>query len=272
MHARDRYLAVTVILLCAVLFCYGCEARVPDEPQGGLDTPLAKIDGKFITVGDMLEHPGAMDLVEELIYEELVKMKGAELGLSVSDQAVLDVMQPYVEQAGGRAAFLEQQRKMGMTYEKIIENGKLSLLQDAIVESMVQEPTYDEVVDFLDTEYGAKVLTKTADQLGKAVEDVTVEEAYDNAASMLRDMRKYKVLQDGTLHEVLPQGHEVVNLLLATAFDDPEGDAWVAASPEPVAPQEDTLTEGGDEGDSGDVDALQEGASENEHELELNGE
>jgi hypothetical protein len=209
----------------------GCNQQATGEVPKGLETPIAKVDGEFITVADLLEHPGAQDLVDELIYERLVTAKANEMGLDVTEEMVLSAMEPYIVRAGGRMPYLERQREMGMTYDKMIQHGKLSLFQDMILDDMIEEPVYDDVVEFLETQYGEEILRQKAEELGKPVEDVTVEEAYDDAVMVLQALRKRKVLEERTLDETLPVGHEVVNLLRAALLNDPRGDEWAAADP-----------------------------------------
>jgi hypothetical protein len=244
---NTRDVIILAALAAAAVFAggaMGCGAQQAADVPTGLDTPLAIVDNEYITVRDLLDHPGAQELVDELVYERLVLKKAEEMGLEVTEEMVLAVMEPYVSRAGGRAPFMDMQRKAGMTYEKIILHGRLGLLQEQIVEGLIEKPTYDEVVEFLETPDAAELLAQKGIELGKSAEDVTVEDVFDDAVKWLEDYRKWKVAKEGTLEQMLPSGHEVANLLRATALDDPKGDAWVAADPSVAQAEEGEALEG----------------------------
>jgi hypothetical protein len=223
------------LILIILTYCVltGCESQNLVEEPKGLDMPVATVDGEAITVADLLEHPDIISITDELIFEKLLWKEAEEKGWEVTEEMVFETMQPYVGRAGGRQAFLDLQHEKGLTFDKIIYFGKLGLLQEMMVDDLVEEPTYDEVVEFLETDVGQLAYQIKAGELGKDPDEVTVEEVYDMALDRIREVRA-RELYEALREDILPAGHEVANLLKAAILDDPKGEAWIAAEPEPV--------------------------------------
>jgi len=226
-----RILAFFIMAL-ALTSAMSCQAKQPNDPQKGLDMPVATIDGETITLADVVNHPGIQDIVGQIILEKLVLKKAAEQKFEITDDNVYEAMQPYVEKQGGRRKFLDEQHQKGLTLKKTIYFGKVGLLQEKIVDSLLTEPTYDEVVAFLQTDTGRLAYKLKAQELGKKPEDITVEEVYDMALDRVRETKR-RDLYDKLEKEILPAGHEVVNLMKAAVMDDAEGDTWAALEPAP---------------------------------------
>ena len=99
-----------------------------------------------------------------------------------------------------------------------------------IIEQKIEEPSRDEVVEFLEWQFGEMLIDAKASDLGISPDEVTVEDVYDDASRQLRELKLKKALGSrDVVEDVLRSGHEVVNLLRLTAIDDPEGEAWAAA-------------------------------------------
>ncbi len=229
-----------LVIILFILFILpasgGCST---DQSSGkaatGLDTPVGMVDGEYITVSDLLNHPDCQTIVDDLIYAKLIEAKAKEKGFVATDDMVFDAMKPYIDKEGGRAAFLDLQHSKGLTLEKTIEFGKIGLLQEDIVNELLVEPTYDEVVDFLNTDAGKFLYNLKAQDLGKSVDEVTVEDVYDDAFNRLLEVRR-RDLYDKLRDEILPKGHQVANLLKAAVLDDKPGEAWVAEEPSTPLP------------------------------------
>ena len=224
---------ISFFLLSSLLIAgLSCQAKQDDATAKGLDMPVAMMDGETITLRQLIDHPGMQDIVDQIILEKLVLKKAADMKLDITDDMVYQVMDPYVAKEGGRRKFLDGQHAKGMTLNQTIYFGKIGLLQEKIVDSMLIEPTYDEVVAFLQTDIGKLAYKMKAQELGKNIEDVTVEDVYDMALQRVRDTKR-RDLYDKLEKEILPTGHQVVNLLKAAIKEDSNGDVWVAAEPAP---------------------------------------
>lgn len=236
-------LIITSVILMSLVIA-GCETQGnTEDSRQGLNTPLGMVDEEFITVSDLLEHPDSQYIVDELILAKLIQMKAKEEGLDVTDDMVYETMQPYIDKEGGRRAFLDLQHEKGLTLEKTIEYGKIGLLQEMIVDKVLEDPTYDEVVEFLGTDVGQLAYQLKAQELGKSPDDVTVEEVYDMAFDRLLELRR-RELYDKLREETLPAGHQVANLLRASKMEDEPGEAWVAAGPAPAAAEPEAPVDG----------------------------
>jgi len=220
------------LMATALISGLACQAKQAKDPTKGLDMPVATIDGETITLADVVNHPGIQDIVDQIILEKLVMKKAAEQKFEITDDNVYDAMRPYVEREGGRRKFLDEQHQKGLTLQKTVYFGKVGLLQEKIIDSMLEEPTYDEVVAFLQTDVGKVAYKLKAQELGKNQEDVTVEDVYDMALERVRETKR-RDLYDKLEKEILPAGHEVVNLMKAAIMDDADGETWVAAEPAP---------------------------------------
>ena len=226
---RLSLLLISIVVIVALVFIAGCSSdRVSDIP-GGLDTPVAKIDGGFITARELLEHPGAQDIVDELIYEKLILKKAGELNLEVSDDEVLATIESYAAKQDGRRAFIEEQWESGLTLDRLIELGRITILEGKIIEHKIEDPSRDEVIEFIEGQFGEMLINAKAADLGISPDEVTVEDVYDDASRQLRELMLKRALESRVVVEdVLRSGHEVVNLLRLTAKDDPEGEAWAS--------------------------------------------
>ncbi len=221
---------ISMVVMVALLFSTGCSSGGVSDIPGGLDTPVAKIDGGFITAKELLEHPRAQDIVDELIYEKLILKKARELNLEVSDEEVLATIENYAARQDGRRAFIEEQWESGLTLNRLIVLGRITMLEGMIIEQKIEDPSRDEVVEFLEGQFGEMLINAKASDLGISPDDVTVEDVYDDASKQLRELKLKKALESrAVVEDVLRSGHEVVNLLRLTAKDDPEGETWAAA-------------------------------------------
>lgn len=259
--------AIVVVVLIALAFAGGCSAQGTVEIGAGLDTPVAKVDGGFITVRELLKHPGAITIVDELIYEKLINKKADAMGIAVTDDMAFEKIGEYSSGIGGRRAFMEEQWAMGLNYESVLRFSKLTLQQEMIIEGMVEEPSREIVLELLESQYGEKLFSLKAQELGKFTDEVTIEEVYDDGVALYKEIAKNKLFQEGKLEELLPQEYEVVNLLRITGRDDPDGEAWAAA--DPGTPAEDEPL-GADTGTEADSEITDEEAEENSEDSETN--
>ena len=163
--------------------------------------------------------------------EKLINKKADAMGITITDDMALEKIERFSSGTGGRRAFMDEQWAMGLNYENVLRFSKLTLLHERIVEGMVEEPSREKVLELLESPYGVELFNQKARELGKSPDEVTIDEVYDDGVALYKEMAKDKILKEGKLEELLPQDHEVVNLLRVTAKDDPDGEAWAAGDP-----------------------------------------